>query len=83
MFILLCGASSMVGGLFYVFMVFAGCPTQKINIKTLKNFKQTGYADCLLESNQHNLYDIPLLCLQYCTPDDGQSNCPKHVEFYS
>ena len=24
-----------------------------------------------------------LLCLQYWTPDDGQRNCPKHVEFYS
>ena len=26
---------------------------------------------------------IPLLCVQWKTPDDGQSNCPKHVEFYS
>ena len=26
---------------------------------------------------------IPLLCLQWKTPDDGQRNCPKHVEFYS
>ena len=25
----------------------------------------------------------PLLCVQRNTPDDGQSNCPKHVEFYS
>jgi hypothetical protein len=24
-----------------------------------------------------------LLCVQYKTPDDGQRNCPKHVEFYS
>ena len=30
-----------------------------------------------------NLYDIPLLCVQWKTPDDGQRNCPKHVEFYS
>ena len=56
---------------------------------------QTGYADCLLAgsgrsvpiplaSSQHNLYDIYLLlCLQYQTPDDGQRNCPKHVEVYS
>ena len=28
------------------------------------------------------LYDIPLLCLQWKTPDDGQRNCPKHVEFH-
>jgi len=24
-----------------------------------------------------------LLCLEWKTPDDGQRNCPKHVEFYS
>jgi hypothetical protein len=24
-----------------------------------------------------------LLRLQWKTPDDGQRNCPKHVEFYS
>jgi hypothetical protein len=44
----------------------------------------TGYADCVLISSQHNLYDIYLLlCVQYKTPDDGQRNCSKHVEFYS
>ena len=26
---------------------------------------------------------IPLLCVQWKTPDDGQRNCPKHVELYS
>jgi len=31
-----------------------------------------------------NLCDnIPLLCVQWKTPDDGQRNCSKHVEFYS
>ena len=25
----------------------------------------------------------PLLCVQWKTPDDGQRNCPKHVEFHS
>jgi hypothetical protein len=38
----------------------------------------------LLASSQHNLYDIHvLLCVQYYPPNDGQRNCPKHVEFYS
>jgi len=42
------------------------------------------YADCLLASSQHNLYDLYLLlCVQCWTPDDGQRNCPKHVESYS
>jgi len=26
---------------------------------------------------------IPLLCVQWKTPNDGQRNCPKHVEFHS
>jgi len=25
----------------------------------------------------------PLLCVQWKTHDDGQRNCPKHVEYYS
>jgi len=29
------------------------------------------------------LWHIPLLCVQWKTPDDGQRNCPKHVEFHS
>ena len=29
------------------------------------------------------IWHIPLLCVQWKTPDDGQRNCPKHVEFYS
>jgi len=26
---------------------------------------------------------IPLLCVQWKTPGEGQKNCPKHAEFYS
>jgi len=26
---------------------------------------------------------IPLVCAQWKTPDNGQRNCPKHIEFYS
>ena len=29
------------------------------------------------------VWHIPLLCVQWKSPDDGQRNCPKHVEFYS
>jgi len=44
----------------------------------------SSYADCLLANSQQNLYDIYLLlCVQCYTPDDGQRNWPKHVEFYS
>jgi len=37
-----------------------------------------------LVSSQQNLYDIYHCCVYSAkTPDDGQSNCLKHVEFYS
>jgi len=29
------------------------------------------------------VWHTPLLCVRWNTPDDGQRNCPKHVEFYS
>jgi len=29
-----------------------------------------------------SVWHIPLLCVQWKTPDDGQRNCPKHVDFY-
>ena len=29
------------------------------------------------------VWHVPLLCVQWKTPDDGQRKCPKHVEFYS
>ena len=29
------------------------------------------------------VWHIPLLCVQWKTADDGQRNCPKHVEIYS
>jgi len=29
------------------------------------------------------VWHLPLLCVQWKTPDDGQRNCPKHVEFHS
>ena len=29
------------------------------------------------------VWHIQFLCVRWKTPDDGQRNCPKHVEFYS
>jgi hypothetical protein len=29
------------------------------------------------------VWHVPLLCVQWKTPDDGQRNCPKHVECHS
>jgi len=36
-----------------------------------------------LQADNKPVWHIPLLCVQWKTPDDGQRNCPKHVEFYS
>ena len=32
---------------------------------------------------EQDVWHTPLLCVQWKTPDDGQRNCPKHVDFYS
>jgi len=37
----------------------------------------------ILQAVSKPVWHIPLLCVQWSTPDDGQRNCPKHVEFYS
>ena len=38
----------------------------------------------LTSSSQHNLYDIYLVLRVQCqNPDDGERNCPKHVELHS
>ena len=49
------------------------------------------FADSLLAGSGRNcshtvnklVWHKPFLRVQWKTPDDGQRNCPKHVEFYS
>jgi len=41
------------------------------------------FADNCKQAVSKPVWYIPLLCAQWKTPDDGQRNCPKHVEFYS
>ena len=36
-----------------------------------------------LQAVSKPVWHIPLLCVQWKTLDDGQRNCPKHIEFYS
>jgi len=54
----------------------------------------TGFADSLqagsgwnpdpaCKLSEKNVWHISLLCVQWKTPDDGQRNCLKHVEFPS
>jgi len=60
-------------------------------IKSFSLYKRQCYmsyrsADCLRapswscsQAVRKPLWHIPLPCLQWKTPDDGQRNCPKHV----
>ena len=54
-------------------------------------YKSYRFADSLRAGSGRNcsqavskpVWHIPLLCVRWKTPDDGQRNCPKHLEFYS
>ena len=41
------------------------------------------HPDPACKLSEKPVWQIPLLCVQWKTPDDGHRNCPKHVEFYS
>ena len=38
---------------------------------------------CWQLASSKPVWHIPMLCVQWKTPDDGQRNCPKHVKFHS
>jgi len=38
---------------------------------------------CCSQTVSKPVWHIPLLCVQWINPDDGQRNCPKHVQFHS
>jgi len=42
----------------------------------------TGFLTACSQAVSKPVWHILLLCVQWKTPDDGQRNCPKHVEFY-
>ena len=41
------------------------------------------HQECITVHTTKTVWHVPLLCVQWKTPDDGQRNCPKHVEVYS
>jgi len=43
----------------------------------------SSYRFCWQLASSEPVWHIPSLCVQWKTPDDGQRNCPKHVEFHS
>jgi hypothetical protein len=55
---------------------------------TVQWYMSYKFADSLragscLQAVRKPVWRISLLRVQWKTPDDGQRNCPKHVEFYS
>jgi len=50
-------------------------------IRSLAMYIQQWYMSCRFAGKLSA--HIPLLYVQWKKPDDGQRNCPKHVEFYS
>jgi len=69
------------------------CPSSGVfHCKHSNGICHTGYADSLqagsgswscLQAVSKPVWHIPLVCVQWKTPDDGQRNSLKHVEFYS
>ena len=54
------------------------CPSSGVSHCTHSNTD----ADSLRAVSK-TIWRIPPLCVQWKTPDDGQRDCPRHVEFYS
>ena len=60
-------------------MVYIVCHTACVQDQDGTEFR----SDTARKLSAKPVWHIPLLCVQWKTPDDGQRNCPKHVEFYS
>jgi len=76
----------IVGGDPFVLKCFCGgscafCTLTTLLTMPLSFFLRGGGSYVFMSANLCDIYH--LLCLQCKTPDDGQRNCPKHVEFYS
>jgi len=71
--------------------------TRSFPLYTQEWYKSHRFADCLRAGSVWNsdpslscsqavskpVWLIPLQCVQWKTPDDGQRNCPNHAEFHS
>ena len=52
-------------------------------IRSFSMYTQQWYMSYRIAGSSQAVWHIPLVCVLWKTPDDGQRNCPKHVEFYS
>jgi len=48
-----------------------------------QQYAQVLLTPCCSQAVSKPVWHIPLLCVQWKTPDDGQRNCTKHVVVYS
>ena len=62
--------------------VFHGTYSSGIRYTACEQDQDVPSSSCL-QAVSKPVWHIPLLCVQRKTPDDGQRNCPKHVEFHS
>jgi hypothetical protein len=61
-------------------LLYTGCSCQQTCMTY--TFDAYRFADSL-QAVSKPVWHIPLLCAQWRTPDDGQRDCPKHVQFHS
>jgi len=57
-----------------------------VPLSIIRSFSLYTQKWCISYSSQAGskpVWRIPLLCLEWKAPDDGERKCPKHVEFYS
>ena len=52
-------------------------------IRSFSLYTQQYIQVCWQQAVSKPVWHIPLQCAQWKTPDDGQRNCTKHVEFHS
>ena len=66
----------------YMFRTISLSVVRSFSLYTQQWYTSYRFADCL-QAVSKPVWHIPLLWLQWKTRDDGQRNCPKHVEFSS
>ena len=65
----------------YIFRTVPPSIIRGFSLYTQQWYMSYSFVDNLRAGSGQNC-KIPLLCVRWKTSDDGQRNCPKHVEFY-
>jgi len=78
-----CTKFSIFGIKLYMFRTVPLSIISSFSLYTQQWYMSYRFADSLWARSVWIHQHIPLMCVQWKTPDDGQRNCLKHVEFYS